>query len=195
MIIRCNTCNREFERQAAQVKERNYCSRKCLGAANAKRFFEKRLGLCDGCGKTIEIPAGHKKRNKHFFCSTECAWKYKEKKVSVRCDWCRDEIVKKRSAVDRNRHNFCDRGCYIDFINFERAGALRQRVGGEAISRTLAAVKEGRPLTSADEVHHIDGDHGNNAADNLMVVSKSKHAQIHASRKERDRLGRFIKKS
>lgn len=51
---------------------------------------------------------------------------------------------------------------------------------------------EGRELSTQDEVHHIDGDHGNNDPKNRMVVSKKKHGSIHAAQKERDAFGRFI---
>lgn len=80
MLIHCDTCGREFERRPTHIHPHNYCSRKCLGAANAQRYLRQRLGQCSNCGKTIEIAAGHKKRNQHFFCGKECAWNYKVKK-------------------------------------------------------------------------------------------------------------------
>lgn len=102
-------------------------------------------------------------------------------------------IYKKRSDVARNKHNFCDPGCYIDFINFEKAGSENQIVCGKKVYRILAGMNVGRELVTEDYVHHADGDHGNHAADNLMVMSNSGHARIHAAKKERDRNGRFVK--
>lgn len=54
-------------------------------------------------------------------------------------------------------------------------------------------MKIGRELSSGEQVHHIDGNHTNNSADNLMVVTKSEHMKIHAGMKRRDKSGCFVK--
>lgn len=36
MKIKCSLCGREIERWPSQVKDRNFCSRKCLGKFNSK---------------------------------------------------------------------------------------------------------------------------------------------------------------
>lgn len=38
----------------------------------------------------------------------------------------------------------------------------------------------GRKLTRSEEVHHIDGNKLNNAIANLLILSKSEHARLHA---------------
>lgn len=48
------------------------------------------------------------------------------------------------------------------------------------IHRLVAEFKLGRLLTSADVVHHIDGDKLNNHPDNLEVLTRSEHMKIHA---------------
>jgi len=116
------------------------------------------------------------------------------KKIYVSCDWCGNPIYKKRSDVARNEHNFCDYGCYIDYVNFEKAGADNQMISGEKLYRRLAEMKIGRKLQENEDVHHIDGNHLNNDFANLKVVTASEHMKIHASQKERDCHGRFIKK-
>ena len=194
LIIRCDWCGKEFERKKASVHDRNYCCRKCLGQANAERFRAKRFRACDNCGRQFEYRGRHKKRNAHFFCCDECYKEYKTKKIYVNCDWCGKPIYKKRSDVARNKHNFCDPSCYIDYINFEKAGAPNQIVCGTPLHRSLAKMKLGRALKENEEVHHIDGNHNNNDLENLMVLTASEHAKIHAAQKERDTSGRFIKK-
>jgi len=101
---------------------------------------------------------------------------------------------KKRSDVARNKHNLCSRDCYLDFVNFAKAGARNQRIGDKVIYRTLAEMNIGRDLTSSDHVHHIDGNHCNNSKDNLAVMSNSEHMVIHAAQKRRSANGRFTKK-
>ena len=76
----------------------------------------------------------------------------------------------------------------------EAPQAYNQRVAGEVLYRYIAGRKIGRSLSSTEEVHHIDGNHMNNDPENLAVVSKSEHARRHATGKERDKHGRFIKK-
>lgn len=45
--------------------------------------------------------------------------------------------------------------------------------------RILMENKLGRPLTKDEEVHHIDGDISNNSLDNLVVMSKKEHWNLH----------------
>jgi len=135
----------------------------------------------------------HKKRNKHFFCCAECSYAFKVKKIYVPCDWCGKPIYKKRSDVARNKHNFCDVGCYLDFLSFEMAGAENQKVAGKTVYRRLAEMEIGRALREDEEVHHIDGNHRNNSVNNLEVLTVSGHSKIHAAQKRRNQYGRFIK--
>lgn len=148
---------------------------------------------CDWCGKDIIKRDRHGNRNKHHYCSVECSYAAKVKKINVTCNWCGKQFNKKLFDVSRNQHNFCDRGCYLDYINFEKAGAKNQRVSGKVLYRQIVEHKLGRPLTTSDEVHHIDGNHYNNDSSNLLVTSRSEHMKIHAQCRRRDKSGRFIK--
>ncbi len=38
MKVNCNWCRKEIERCPSQVKERNFCSRECLGKFNSKKY-------------------------------------------------------------------------------------------------------------------------------------------------------------
>ena len=50
------------------------------------------------------------------------------------------------------------------------------------LHRHIASLKEGRWLTSEDQVHHKDENKLNNNPDNLEVLSRSQHARIHYSK-------------
>ncbi len=148
---------------------------------------------CDLCGKPIDKRDRHGSRNKHHYCSAECAFAAKSKKILVTCDWCGKQFYKKRSDIERSQHNFCDRGCYLDYINFQNAGAKNQKVSGKVLYRLIVELNTGKVLTAEDEVHHIDGNHMNNAPENLQVVSRKEHMRIHARQKKRDKYGKFAK--
>lgn len=192
MIVTCGTCGKQFDKKPAKVGLHNYCSRKCLGAANGKRSRRSHLMVCDYCGKKFEQRNRHAARNNRSFCSRECGWAAKIKKIVVHCEWCGRPFEKKRTDIARTNHNLCDRGCYQYFINFTQLDSPNTVVGGKVLYRTLAEMKLGRKLTEGENVHHIDGNHSNNSVDNLKVLSKSEHMSIHASLKRRDAYGRFI---
>lgn len=190
--MECNWCGKEISRKRSMIKERNYCSRTCLGKANAERFRLQRLKICDYCGQEFEYKGRHKKRNIHFFCSSKCANKYKTKRMTVKCDWCDLEFEKKRSDVNRSNHNFCKPECGHSFKRWTGVCGYSPLVGGVPIHRKIMEETLGRKLIDNEEVHHIDFNHHNNHIENLVVLSKSEHSRIHAVSKERDVYGRFI---
>lgn len=55
-----------------------------------------------------------------------------------------------------------------------------QEVGRVYYHRHIASIKSGRWLSSKEIVHHVDGNKQNNIEDNLLVLSSSDHALIHA---------------
>ncbi len=193
LIIRCDWCGKTFERKPSTVKDQNYCSRACLGKANAERYRLQRLKVCEYCGHVFEYRGHHKKRNIHFFCSPDCANKYKNKCISVRCNWCNKEFDKKQSDVNRSNHNFCSTECGHCHKRWTGLCGSSPIVKGVPIHRKIVEENIGRTLTKDEEVHHIDFNHHNNRFDNLAVLSKSEHAKIHAGSKVRDEYGRFIK--
>lgn len=50
----------------------------------------------------------------------------------------------------------------------------------------------GRPLTSDEIVHHIDGDKLNNSLDNLELHTRESHMLEHNETRERDEFGRYL---
>ena len=149
--------------------------------------------ICSNCGKAFSYTGTHGKRNRHFFCCYDCYIDFKTKKVTAVCEWCGKEFLKKRSDVKRTGHNFCSPDCCLAYRHKAGETAPNHRVDGEVVYRTIAEQKIGRSLLPTEEIHHIDGNHMNNDPDNLMVLSKAEHSRIHASWKERDKYGRFIK--
>ncbi len=52
----------------------------------------------------------------------------------------------------------------------------------------------GRPLSSDEHIHHINGDPADNSIENLELVSNSEHRKIHAVTACRNELGQWAKK-
>jgi HNH endonuclease len=50
-----------------------------------------------------------------------------------------------------------------------------------AFHRWLVEQMLGRPLTSEEVVHHVDGDPLNNDPDNLVLLSRSEHQRLHTA--------------
>lgn len=50
---------------------------------------------------------------------------------------------------------------------------------GKSVHVVVAEIWLGRPLNSAECVHHIDGDKRNNQINNLAILTKSGHARLH----------------
>jgi hypothetical protein len=191
MRIKCDWCGEEFDRKPSRVKERNYCSRACLGRANAERFRQQRAIVCDYCGREFEYLGHHTGRNQHFFCSKQCSDNFKSKQVEVTCDLCGKQFMKKQSDIARSSHNFCSLECSKTFTFMMNDNKRGLHYGRKPLYRILMEEKLGRELTADEEVHHVDGNHFNNALENLVVLSKSEHARIHAAWKERNEVGQF----
>ncbi len=114
-------------------------------------------------------------------------------KQSVVCDWCGKVFMKKRSDIARCSHNFCSPECSLLYRQKQGEKSWNHSVNGEVVHRKIAEEKIGRKLLPGEEVHHIDGNHFNNDPNNIIILSKSEHAKIHASWKGRGKNGRFIK--
>ena len=50
------------------------------------------------------------------------------------------------------------------------------------VHRAVMAEQLGRPLETAELVHHIDGNRDNNIVGNLQIVSRSEHPTLHAKK-------------
>ncbi len=195
LTVNCDWCGKPFERKKGQLHNHNYCSKACLGKANGERFRLARLRVCDNCGKQYEYTGNHKNRNSHFFCCYECFSQFREKKVLVTCEWCGKSFRKKRSDLARTKHSFCCNDCRLQYVRSLNADNPNKRIEGRLVYHRLAEQKYGRPLKEGEQVHHIDGNHANNAIDNLEVLTASEHSKLHASKKERDRFGKFAKRA
>lgn len=151
-----------------------------------------RFKVCSNCGTKFRYTGHHGTRNKNFFCTKECYLSFISKKVEVECDCCGILFLKKRSDIWRTKHNYCSHECELAYRREKGKSTWSHRVDGKVVYRDIAEKTIGRPLSTDEEVHHIDGDHFNNSPENLAILSKSEHSKIHASNKDRGEDGRFV---
>ena len=151
------------------------------------------IKTCDHCGEQFIYRGRHGTRNNHFFCCHDCYIHFKTKKIEVPCDLCGEPFQKKRSDIKRSDHNFCSEECYRTYMALNRESKAGLHYGGKVIYRMMMEHDLGRKLSSSEQVHHIDGNHKNNAMSNLQLVTRSEHQQIHAATKPRNRKGQFVR--
>jgi hypothetical protein len=126
-----------------------------------------------------------KNPNKFKMYYKKNGWKYKGKKH----EWYEKHVVSRpeqkpiiigRSGsrkkiyrlIYKPDHPFCTRAGYV----FEHRLIMEQKIG--------------RYLAQNEIVHHINENGLDNSPDNLVLITKGKHSQLHMP--ERDRLGRFV---
>lgn len=87
----------------------------------------------------------------------------------------------------RKAARFCSRKCsgtgmaqvIGDAQRGRGAGLAYIKRGGRHEHRIVAEQKLGRPLRPGEVVHHIDGNHRNNAPENLEVITQGAHMRRH----------------
>lgn len=153
----CVICGKEFT--SPSRLNRRACSRQC-GAYLTKgvgnyRWILDREKTCPNCGKNYEAASGWRKDK--MFCSRKCLSEHYQKNGGP------------RSKPIGSRYKDED-GYWIIKVGV-RAWRPEHIVIGERMI--------GRELAWNEIVHHRNGDKGNNREDNLIVVTKSRHGQIH----------------
>lgn len=102
----CQNCGKEYESYKENSK---CCSKECKAALNKKTY------CCDYCGKKIIISKRKyedliKGKQKHQYCSRECANKGQINSSVKECSFCHKPFVVYKTAFDTKK--FCSKECY-----------------------------------------------------------------------------------
>mgnify|MGYP002774856385 CR=1 FL=1 len=191
-IKQCCNCGVDVEihHKKRLLNKHIFCSRKCEAEFRRRETEEKHKELfvqCFYCGKMFYMKKSQQERYRHHFCSTTCASKWKETAYcgagnhqygllgDKNSSWKSDEKItnygyRKIRMLD---HPFCD----CDGFVFEHRLVAEKYLLTDENSITIGNT---RYLSPEYVVHHIDRNKLNNDVSNLVVMTKSEHARLHA---------------
>lgn len=150
-IICCEYCGEK--KKTRKVEHAKYCSfecsRKSLSGENHPRWTGKE-GSCINCGATFESL-------ERKYCSKTCAAEYRRNNPF---------------PTDAPIGGVSEYSDGYRFIKLADGSWVAEH-------RVIMEQVLGRPLTQAEIVHHRHGNTSDNNPDHLMVMSRSKHQEIH----------------
>lgn len=149
------------------------------------------------------------------FCSLACKYiadtgiprPARQTRVILSCQQCGAQFTNEPNELARpGRGQFCTRAC-ADFAKIGRPGSrwygartidaygyVQISVTGEGQvfeHRHIMEVALGRKLADDEDVHHLNSLRDDNHLENLVVMSRTEHKELHAARRERLANGRF----
>lgn len=136
--------------------------KRCYSCNGRKRSGEERA--CRQCGKSRWVQRSALRRGEGTFCSVEC-------KASAH----------RGVTPPRAKHPPYLRA---DGYRLVYTGSRRR----ELEHRMVMAQALGRPLSSSEQVHHLNGDRADNRLENLVLLTASEHQALH------DALGTHIQR-
>lgn len=145
----CSNCRIEFLKANKNIKDRNYCSMKCVHESQITTITD----VCSFCGSKFKRNPNRISKSTLYFCSRKC------KDTAQRVD----------SGVDFN--NLRPRHYGNGYSNYQERAYKEY---GEVCNRCGYCENK-----SALQVHHIDKNRENNSIDNLEVLCANCHAIEH----------------
>lgn len=210
VAVREYPCEKPCERCGAAIAIKNgrewqskhFCE-KC-GCHKARMASRKRGAeiTCAVCGKKKYVPKAWIRDTKEPTCSKRCAGVLRGKALAkhahkARAAWpasaeasFREKMTGPNNPAWKGGIMLVNRkGAYgmhkVKYIRCPREYlSMARRDGYVAEHRIVAAMQVGRPLTSAETVHHINHDPEDNRPENLMVFQSNSHHKKYEARGE-----------
>ena len=161
------------------------CGMECMGILRS--ITAGVIRKCAFCGKTF-----HFKKKEAMYCSAKCSFAARSKPLI--CEICGAEFV--RPPCHATGHRYCSRECTSKAMSIYNTGEnhpnwnggvwhsegyIFNRVNGtyKGVHRLVMERHIGRKLSDDEIIHHLDGNKTNNSIENLVIVSRSEHIEIH----------------
>jgi len=84
---------------------------------------------CLECGKEFKAYASERARGGAKFCSAECGYENKRRRVKCNCESCGKEVEKKRHEYDREERHFCSNVCFGKWASHNLVGENNHSYG------------------------------------------------------------------
>lgn len=190
----CEVCGAEFKVIKCRDETAKYCSIKC----QRKSLRGEENCICTQCGKSFHMKQSQQnkyERNLGLFCSKECFSEYKKKAYSgsgnhqyglkgpLNASFINDVLLQKNhNLIERMvycpNHPFCSKGGRVK----EHRLIVEQNYQLFDV-KYFIEINGSYYLRPKITVHHIDGNHNNNAISNLMPCTIAEHRKIHLKMK------------
>ena len=109
--MKCVVCGKEFERVPSEIKEKNYCSKKCVYKFMSQ-YMQRFKHTEESKKKMSKLKIG--KNNPQFekYGKLNNNWN----RVEVTCNYCKKRFMRAKEHSKRGKYNFCDYDCYADWL-------------------------------------------------------------------------------
>ena len=146
---------------------------------------------CKKCGVTFYAKRSLVARGWGLYCSRACHYADSAPMVVMQCAFCGGEVHRKPSKLEHSKSGkyFCNKSCQTKWRNTVFVGAKhRQWKGGASVDyrsilQSAGLVERCVMCRTSDTrvlaVHHLDGNHKNNALDNLVWLCHNCHHMTH----------------
>ena len=186
VTLPCVGCGAEVERTTEQRRkattEAVYCGDECRRKVGSKPKTGQMVACANGCGTEVWRKPSEIATRAATYCSPECRAESQQDRVTWPCEACDTEVETVRSKMGR----YCSSKC---------AASGRRRQPGDTYTspkgyvwvwgedgvkrQQHTVVMErmiGRPLERHENVHHKNGQRGDNAESNLEIWSTAQPA-------------------
>ena len=139
------------------------------------RRKKNKIDKCKNCGKEFN----HYSYDTQEYCSKGCYFEsVRNKRPIVFCIVCGKEVVKHESLVKRNNNNYCNRECYNNRAK-DGLKNIKRHTSHYSNLLDIASCECGENRKYLLEIHHIDGNNGNNNISNIEILCSNCHMKRH----------------